>query len=242
MEFLKNILESFLERLKTSWAEQQESPWFIALKERFEELPPLSQKLVMWTGFLFVATLILYWPATTMMDASEMADRFEEKRYALKDLLHITRDVAAAPTVLTPGPPSSLKAIFDQKIAAASVKPEQVKSSGEIPTSDIMGAEQRGYFYQIHKLTIKQAVSLAFELEHADFSLKLSGFELIAQNTDPHFYDVNYKIVNFAPKTAQSLLPGGGLLDAVKSKLPPPPPSIPKGQAPSIPSNRGEEI
>jgi hypothetical protein len=225
MESLKAALENLKEKIKTSWAEQQESPWFIALKERFDELPPLGQKGVLWGTLAFIAFLVLSWPVSSLMESYELGDRFEERRQVLKDLLKIARDVAASPNVPTPPSPAVFKAQFDQRITAAQVKPEQIKESGELPPTTVAGTDQKGFFYRIEKLTIKQAMELGYDLEHSDPSLRLLSMEITAQKPDPHYYDVLYKVVNYAPKASENLAPGGAIADALKnrpgSKVPP---------------------
>jgi hypothetical protein len=61
MEVLKNIFESLKEQLKNAWAAQQESALFIAIKEKFEELPPLAQKAVGWGSLAMVVLFVLLW-------------------------------------------------------------------------------------------------------------------------------------------------------------------------------------
>jgi hypothetical protein len=47
---------------------------------------------------------------------------------------------------------------------------------------------------------VKQALDLAYELEQADKSLRLTDFQLDAEQADPHFYQLRIKLINFSPK------------------------------------------
>src|SRR5438105_512127 len=101
IETFKNILENLKEQLKNAWTAQQESAAFIALKEKFEELPPLAQKAVGWGALGFGILFVLWWPLSNLIDSSDLSRRFEEKRQILRDLVRIERDLASAPSVFT---------------------------------------------------------------------------------------------------------------------------------------------
>jgi hypothetical protein len=111
---------------------------------------------------------------------------------------------------------------MDQKLAGAGVKPEQIKVDGaDLPVDNVSGAEEHGIEFRLDHITIRQALDLGYELEHTDPSLHLGSVEFTADATDPHYYAVGFKIVNFAPKVAEISLPaagGKGIADAIKDK------------------------
>ncbi|MDZ4678252.1 MAG: hypothetical protein SGI74_12175 [Oligoflexia bacterium] len=214
METFKNIFENLKEQLKNAWAAQQESALFIAIKEKFEGLPPMAQKVSVWSLMTFSILIIMWWPLSNLLTANDLNVSFEEKRQLLRDLVRIERDLASAPNVSSPPAPTALKSQFDQRIAGAGVLPEQILGQ-EIPESPYFGTNQRGYQYKISKLTIRQAIDIAYELEHADPSLKLSSFSVTADAADPHYYYTTFKVINFAPKIAAGFS-SGALADALK--------------------------
>lgn len=235
MDAFKNFFDNLKERLKTAWEEQQESPTFIAIKERYEELPPLAQKGVLWGLVAFGLILLFWWPVSDLTDSWNSSSQFEERRGHLKELLHIERDIAASPALPLAPPPPALKSQFDQKIAAAGVKPEQVKEASEVNPA-YRGVESRGFRYRIDRVTIRQGLDIAYEIEHTDPSLKLLDLEFSANATDPHFYEVAFNVVNFSPKSGapEPGSTGSAILDAVKKKG-----ELPSGQRPTIPNVRG---
>jgi len=215
MEVLNNLFETFKEKAKAIWAEQMESELVIRLKERFEELPPIGQRGVVFGAIGIVIIVVLWWPVSNLMDASDLNQRFEERRQLLKELLQIQRDSASGDVVPLSPPPTALKVQLDQKIAQAGIKPEQVKESNELPPKNINGAQEQGLRYRLEHLTVRQAVDLGYEMEHTDPSLKLVGLDVVGNDPDPHFYEVAYKLVNYAPKIA-SAGGGEGIIDTIK--------------------------
>jgi hypothetical protein len=247
METLKAQLEALKEKIKAAWAETQERAWFIALKERYQELPPAGQTGILYGVAALVLMALIFVPISNLMDASDQNDRFDERRQVLKELLRLQRDIAAAPNVIIAPPPSAEKVQLDGKLSAAGVKPEQIKASNDMPAHIVSGTEQHGLEYRVEHLTVRQAVDIAYELEHTDPGFKLQALDLAADMKDPHFYNVDFKVVSFAPKVAEIAQPGEGIANAIKGnkgagnnpKMMPPPPApggAPNGAAPAIPS------
>src|ERR1017187_11032780 len=92
MEALKNILDQIKEKLKSSWAEQQESASYIALKDRFDNLPPLGQKGVLIGFGVLIVTLVLYWPVSSFLDSVSRYSEFDDKRAAVKELKKLVKE------------------------------------------------------------------------------------------------------------------------------------------------------
>jgi hypothetical protein len=215
---LKTLIENLKERLKTAWAEQQESELYISTKEKFEALPVAAQRaIIVGVAFLLVL-LVLWWPLSNFLDSMDFNGKFDDRRQTLKELFRIERDLSSMPPVPSPPSPSSQKAQFDAKIAAAGVKPDQVRDQSEMPPQNVGGADQKGFQFRIAHLTIRQALDISYELEHTDPSFKVAGLELIAEAQDPHFYETGIKIVSYSPKIAEIVTPGKGIVDAIKKK------------------------
>lgn len=200
IDSIKSAWDGFLEKLSSSFQEQQEREWFIRLKERYESLPPTSQLLVKFLGAMVMIMALLWVPVTDLMDASDLNTNFSERREALKDLLKIEREYASVPFVPSPAPPAAMRAIFDQKIGLIGIKPEQIKEVQESMERGTANAERRGVSLTFTHVTVKQALDLAYELEQADKSLRLTDFQLDAEQADPHFYQLRIKLINFSPK------------------------------------------
>ena len=81
-----------------------------------------------------------------------------------------------------------------EKFRAAAVKPDQIKTGGiELPVQNVSGAEERAVQYKLDHVTIRQAIDIAYELEHTDPSLRLEGIEFTSSQVDPHYYEVDFK-------------------------------------------------
>jgi len=218
VDAIKNLIENLKERVKAAWAEQQESELFISTKEKFDALPPIAQRSILF-GLLFVVVLlILWWPLSNFLDSTDFNSKFDERRQTLKELLRIERDFSSQPSVPAPPSPASMKTQFEQKLVGNGVKTSQIKDQGTLPPQNVAGANQQGYQYRLSHLTVRQATDLSYDLEHVDPSFKIAGIELIAETQDPHFYEVGIKIVNFTAKVAEAEIPGKGIVDAIKHK------------------------
>jgi hypothetical protein len=234
MESLKNLFDNLKEKFKAAWAEQMESEVVIRLRERFDELPSLGQKAILTLSVLFGALILLWWPLSNLMDANDFNSKFDDHRELLKELQQVQRDIVSGPNPPFSTAPVNLKGQFDQKLSAGGVKPDQIKESVATPTRSVSGVDERGYVYQIQKLTIRQAVDLGYELEHSDPNLKLLDLKIVNNNPDPHYYDVTFKLVSYAAKAADIPSSGGGIIDSLKNKnQSPKPENIPNPNAPS---------
>ncbi len=196
------LYESLKERLKNSLQEQQESELYIRLKERYDNLSRLGQRLVIAGVSIILLLLVLWIPLSSMMDATDLSANFEQRRQALKDLLKIQRDYSSVPAAPAPPPPYAQKGNLDQRILAKGVKIEQITESSDASGGGPANVDQHGIHYTIGHVTIRQALDISYDLEQADKSFKLSDFELAAEPTDPHYYTLKVKIINFAPKSS----------------------------------------
>jgi hypothetical protein len=218
MDNIKATLEQLMESLKAAWVAQMESPWVISLREKFDELPPIGQKALLYGTGIILSLLILSWPLSDVMTSWDLSSQFEERRQTLKDLYKVQQEIAQAPLVPVPAPPIGSKPMMDQKLMAVGIKAEQIRTVTETPPTMQFGAEMRGVSYTIERITIRQAIDVAYELEHMDPSYKLQGFSVKAHPSDPHFFNTTISISNYAPKLSNLGAPGGAILDALKKK------------------------
>ena len=76
-ESLQALIDSLKERLKNIAQEQQESELFIRLKEKYDSLSTLGQRLVKALALIFTLFIILWLPLSNLMDASDINSNFE---------------------------------------------------------------------------------------------------------------------------------------------------------------------
>lgn len=205
MSALTSLIENIKERLKVILAEQQESELYIKIKDKYDELPTHMQRVVKYSSYSLALVFVLWLPLTSVLDSVDQNTEFGEQRAALKDFLKIQREFSALPVIPNPPSPMTLKGPMDQKIMAQGVAPTQIKETVEDNKGSPVNVEMKGIRYHIQHVTIKQALNIAYELENIDKSLRLSDLELTAEQKDPHFYDLKFRIINFAPKTQQQV-------------------------------------
>lgn len=231
MNPLVSIVETILDRIKGIGNEFLESSIAVSIRERYEELPPVGQKLVLVLTAVFTLMVLTYWPAITLFESYELSSEFDSKREALKKLTKLEKEVAAAPKVEIPPDPSGLKDRFAMKLSQNSVKPEQISSMSMAPIT-LGKVQQEGVSYTVKGLTLKQVKGIAFGLENETPGLKLQSIKILATPKDPHFYDAEFKVIRFnttvafnnaEPPTDEAPKAKGGK------------PSLPKGSAPQLP-------
>jgi hypothetical protein len=197
---LLSLYENLKERLKTLIAEQQETELYIRLKEKYESFPYNIQKLIKYTSAVLAVLLVMWWPMSIFFDSSDFNTQFDERRQALKDILRLQRDFATVPAPPLAPPPMSMKAALDQKAISHGVPIEQIKETIELNGNGPANVEQKGVQYTLNHVTIRQAIDIAYDFEQTDKSFRLSDFEVLAEQQDPHFYNMKLKIINFSPK------------------------------------------
>jgi hypothetical protein len=205
MDALKNLIANLQERFKTALAEGQESPSIVALRERFEELPPNQQKGIMAAAILFALIGIFFLPISNMMDSSDLTEQFNERRSELKELLKIQSESAAAPSVPAAREAAGLKALIDLSLGGQGIKPEQIRVSKDAGSSGQSNLESHGMEYSIEKVTIRQAFQLIHDIESKASESKVTDLQLTALQPDPHFYTLHFKAYSFGPKLAAAM-------------------------------------
>ncbi|MBK9293365.1 MAG: hypothetical protein IPM57_02815 [Oligoflexia bacterium] len=205
MSALKEFFENLKERLSALLAEQQESELYIKLKDQYEELPPNTQKLVKYFSYLLVSMFLLWMPVTNILDSLDQNNEFSDRRYAVKEFLKLQREFSQIPNVPTAQAPINFKGTMDQKIIAQGVTTSQIREASADNKSTLQDVEVNGIRYFIQHVTVKQALNIAYELEQVDKSLKVEDFELIAEQKDPHYYDLKLRLINFTPKSTQKV-------------------------------------
>jgi type II secretory pathway component PulM len=236
MNALRNLFDNLKERLRSAWTEQMDSELVIRLRERFDELPTLAQKGIIAASIFLASLLLLWWPLSNITDSRDFNAKFEDHRQLLKELQQVQRDIASGPNPPMTAPPATFKSVFDQKLVANGIKPEQIKESLDVPTQIVSGTEERGFQYRIKKLTIRQIVDVTYEIEHTDPGLRILNLEIKNTDPDPHYYELTFKLVSYAPKISEIPGGGGGLIDSIKKNPGAPPGAPPSGFAPAVPT------
>lgn len=203
-EQLKNSALNLQERLK-------ESAWYASLSDRYEGLSPNQQKMTWILGGLLVLLVTLYIPLTMLTTSSENLGRYENQRQLIRDMFKAYRDSSSQSQVPVPPTGEALKSAIQASLDQARLLPEQVTGVAEsFLDGQLIPAALIGSVYEVKlsKLNIKQIVDIGASLQSISSSVKMKDMSILANSTDPRYFDVNYKVFSLkVPEAEPAALP-----------------------------------
>lgn len=200
----QDLKEQILENLKTNWQNFQETTFYVTLKEKFDDLSPRNQKLIITVSlFLFIYVLLSLPIAWIQSKSSEVA-YFEEKRNLTRDLLHLNQEMATAPDARPEIHPPAIANQLQSILQEANVPQDQIINIQQLQDATIdnstmipKGIKQEGVLATLSQLTLRQIVDIGFRIENNINGTKLTSIDIKASNENSHYYDVMYRIVSF---------------------------------------------
>lgn len=194
--------EDLQERFKSEWQQTvdrlQETSLYHQLKDRYDGMSPVMQKVSIAAGAFLVAATFLSFPYGYYSESSLQEDTFLQKRDTLKALLKVTRETRDVPTIAPAPDASALKTMVDSRITAAQLRPEQISGvnitegkSQLIPPNLTDSAVE----VNLSKLNLKQANDLAASLQGINPSVKMTELTLKPHSQDERYLDVYMKLI-----------------------------------------------
>lgn len=189
----------------------QESPAFNQIKDRYDNLTPSSQKLVIVLSVLLLTFILLFIPLSNLSVSQDLLTGFEEKRSLVRELYKTYRESSSAPDVEAPPPVMVLKSSIQSILERAELLPEQKLGVHEAAAEGrlIPQAMLSGVFdIQLAKLNLKQIVDIGSSLVGISNSVKMKDLTIVANREDTRYYDVTYKLyVLKVPEQQPELIP-----------------------------------
>ncbi len=207
-----SALEDFKERLSSdlkSLAERvQESSLFVQLKDKYENLTPIQQKISVVFVSLFVLYIFFSIPLSYYSTSSDYVTEFEEKRDRIRELLKVTRDAKETPNIPVPPDMSTLRAQIQGLLESDRLIPTQIKGiENAVTTSRLIpnNLSQGTVNVSLAELNLRQLVEIAHQLQSISQSVKMTDLEITANSKNSHYFDVIYKLVVLAiPQQVES--------------------------------------
>jgi len=197
--------ERLLTELKNQWEQFQGSSLYIQIKEKYENLTPLMQKLSVAGVVLILLYAIFSFPLGSFSSSSDSVTHFEETRSLIRDMLKATRESEESPGIATPPDNDFIQNRIQSELGSSHLTPEQIKGTTLInEASSLIPANLVGGMFRVSlaKLNLRQAVDIGYQLQAINPSVKLADLVMIANAQDPRYYDVNYKLIVLnVPKT-----------------------------------------
>lgn len=194
----EDIREQIKENLKILLDRIQESSIYIQIKEKFENLNPNMQSVVIITAITLVLGGLLIMPLDTISMSNQSLEEFETKRAITRELLRASRDAQQVPNI--PMAPSAETIVnqINNETKKAQLLPEQILSvspttadSKLIPTNLTSGAVT----VRFAKLNLRQVLDMSYRLTQFGMSVKMTSLSILANSEIPGYFDLTAKVI-----------------------------------------------
>lgn len=193
----EDIKEKVLARLQAIWEEFQESKLYTTLRDRYETLNAIQQRIVLAGVGAIGALILLSFPFGYLSQSSDYITEFSDKRQLIRDLLKVSREASELPAI----PPSPsiemIRASVERDLQNARLLPEQMRGSSQISEASSLIPQNLmagGLMVNLSKLNLRQIVDLGYQFQQISPSVKLKDLSLVANPEDPRYFDVVFKL------------------------------------------------
>jgi hypothetical protein len=221
-----DLKEQVTNSLRSSWEQFQESSLYQHGRDKYENLSPVVQKLVVFGGAGFLALIFLSIPWGAFSTSSDSIMQFEDKRALIRDLLKVSREASEAPDIPVPPDVNSIKSQIEGSLQQAQLLPEQMKgveiiseTTTLIPANMVAGMLQ----VSLSALNLRQIVDLGYQIQAVSPSVKMLGMNMSANSLKPKYFDVVFKLVSLNVPQAPVITPDADEPKGGKKASPPKP-------------------
>ena len=197
-------IDDLKDRFKSEWAQTverfNENPLVEKVKDRFENLNSIQQKLVLFGCTAFLLLIVFSVPWGWYSNSSDTEAEYLAKRDLIRELFKTQKESMNVPNIpLAPSPTSLKSRIEDQLSQEIRLLPEQIVSVDTMSAS-ITGVPpqhiQGGVIVQLDKLNIRQAIDIGKKLVNISPSVKMKDFNLTASSEKAGYFKVSYFLVS----------------------------------------------
>lgn len=198
----EDLKEKIASQAKQTWDRIQDHPIYINMRDRFENLSPVMQKVVIAASALTISLIVLSFPYGSLTTSSEYADNFEQTRTLTRELLKAARESSNIPIITPPSTVDMLQSAVQAQLQHANLLPEQIASITPFdPTSDLIPKQLISYGLEVSlaKLNLTQVTELGYQLSiqgnDRGMTIKLTDMEVKPNGSDSKYMDVIYRLV-----------------------------------------------
>lgn len=176
----------------------QESPAYIELKDRYENLNPRMQMLVRLFIGLLVFLLLFTVVKSPLNTANENIASYQEKRELLRSLFKTSRASLDVPAIPTAPAIESIRFQLDSYFRQIGLIDSQMAGMFQDPITGnlIPNTMSDGSLrVQLNKLNLRQITDISHRLTNVSPSIKITDMSMNANLEDSRYYDVTWKMV-----------------------------------------------
>lgn len=204
----EDLKDKFTNDARMTWERIQESSTYNQLRDRYDNLSPMGQKVVIASSVALLVLLTLSFPYSHYTQSQDYISDFEGKRMTIRELLKVSRESSEVPQIPQAPPVDMIRSNIEGQIKSANLLPEQIKStevidgnSKAIPKSLSEGAVQ----ISLAKLNLRQVLDLGYQFQSINPSVKMTDLTITANREDTRYFDVVYKLVALAVPSAPEI-------------------------------------
>jgi hypothetical protein len=195
------LKERLLSELKQLWERIQDSSIYNQLRDRYENLTPSMQRLVVAAAAGLISLFILSIPYGYWSESVDAVHGFEDRRDLVRKLLKTSRDAADIPDIPQSPSTDTLTSEVNTILTASQLLPEQNKGvspvtaeSSLIPTAAAQGAIS----VSLAKLNLKQIIEIGYKIKAISPTVKMTAMQMFPNREKPEYFDVTFKLVSLA--------------------------------------------
>ena len=207
---LDDLKDQIATESRQTWERIQESGLYNQMRDRYENMTPLTQKLTVVGVAGLVSLFILSFPYGNFTASQEYVGEFESKRATIRELLKVSRESSEVPQIPVAPSMDILRSNVEAQLKAANLLPEQMKgtevlenSSNLVPKNLTEGLLQ----VTLAKLNLMQILDLGYQFQNISPSVKMKDLSINANREDSRYFDVVYKMVALAVPEAPQVIP-----------------------------------
>jgi hypothetical protein len=197
-----DIISQFKDRIKSLWAQFEESSAYQQLMDKYEDMSPRKQKIVQiccGIGFIFILLII---PLTNILSSSDSIAEFEAKRDLTRELLRTFRDANQAPNIPQAPDLASLQSRIQSELQGLHLIPEQIQSVQEAPSNSQLVPNEfstGAIEINLHNLNTRQIVDVSYQLANLHPSVKLADLSMESSPEKPGYFNYLAKVISLKP-------------------------------------------
>ena len=202
------------DKIGALWAQFQETSLHAAVREKYDNLSPTAQKLLIAGLAALASGLLLLIPLSYFASSSDSVASFEARKSLVKELFRTQRESDSLKSAPGAVGAADLQARAQAKLATLGLAPEQIAGvtgydnavAGKPSVGIPKAVEQTGISVALKNLNVTQIAAIGYKLQTIDSSVKIVGMQASASATAAHYFDVTYRLVSFSmPAEAEPL-------------------------------------
>ncbi len=202
----ENLSEQIKESFSGIKSQITESESFNRVSEAYNNLPSRQQKLIIILGSLITLILLLNIPIQAFIKSNQQLQTYKEQKQIV-ERLKVT-EKAKSQTDFEPQQFTkvTLQRELLNQMRTFQVSDEQFQISSTPP--DLLGipkqAVTQGYKLNLANLNVRQISRVSSLIENFSDSILITGFRSAASPEDPHYFNTEFKLLNYSTPQSET--------------------------------------